>query len=206
MNRAEQKEKRRAEILSAALDLFIRKGYAATKIQDIAGKAGMSTGLLFHYFGSKEKLYEELVRNGLSGPQSVLTKIRGEPLYFFRTAAREIIRCLKADPYVAKMFVLMSQASMNDSAPGPVKTLLAGFDSITPSARKIRKGQKNDVFRDGDPAALAVAFWGAIQGVAELAALKPGIPLPDSEWIVDMIRKYPVAGRMSAKGGSFSAR
>ena len=46
--RKEQKEKRRQEILLAGLDLFVTKGYAATKITDIAKQAGMSTGLLFH--------------------------------------------------------------------------------------------------------------------------------------------------------------
>ena len=65
--RKEQKEKRRQEILLAGLDLFVAKGYAATKITDIAKRANMSTGLLFHYFESKEKLYEELVTRGLRG-------------------------------------------------------------------------------------------------------------------------------------------
>lgn len=41
-SRAEQKEKRRQEILEAALDQFIRRGYAATKIKDITEAAGMS--------------------------------------------------------------------------------------------------------------------------------------------------------------------
>ena len=58
MKRQEQKEARRQEILYVALDLFVKKGYAATKITDIAEKASMSVGLLFHYFESKEKLYE----------------------------------------------------------------------------------------------------------------------------------------------------
>ena len=59
MKRQEQKEYRKQEILYAALDLFVKKGYAATKITDIAEKVSMSVGLLFHYFESKEKLYEE---------------------------------------------------------------------------------------------------------------------------------------------------
>ena len=65
--RKEQKERRRQEILQAGLELFVTRGYAATKIADIAKKVGMSTGLLFHYFESKEKLYEALVQMGLEG-------------------------------------------------------------------------------------------------------------------------------------------
>ena len=55
--RKEHKEKRRQEIICAALELFVSKGYAATKVTDIAERVNMSTGLLFHYFESKEKLY-----------------------------------------------------------------------------------------------------------------------------------------------------
>lgn len=52
--REQQKEKRRKEILLAGLDLYIRRGYSATKIKDIADQVGMSTGLLFHYFETKK--------------------------------------------------------------------------------------------------------------------------------------------------------
>ena len=189
MRRSEQKEKRREEILSAGLDLFIRKGYAATKIRDIAQAVGMSVGLMFNYFDSKEKLYEELIRLGLSGPQSLLAGIQGEPLVFFETAAREIFRLLETDPFIAKMFVLMSQALHNDAAPEPVKRMLEGMDSIAPSAGIISQGQQNGSIREGDPAALAVAFWGAISGIAEEIALIPGAPVPDSDWIVDILRR-----------------
>jgi len=50
-----------------ALDLFVHKGYAATKVADITGEAKISTGLFFPYFESKEKIYEELIRMGLEG-------------------------------------------------------------------------------------------------------------------------------------------
>ena len=190
MKRKEQAEKRRWEILSAALDVFIRKGFAAAKIQDIAQSVGMSIGLLFHYFESKEKLYEELIRIGISGPQTVLSAIKAESLEFFRTAARDIIRYVETEPFVAKMFVLMGQARCNDAAPESVKELLSKSDIITISVKKIRQGQKDGSIKEGDPLAVAIAFWGAMQGIAELAALMPGILIPDSEWIVDIIRRH----------------
>lgn len=70
--RQEQKEERRNVILEAALELFVLKGYSGTKISDIAEKAGMSTGLMFHYFESKEQLYIELVKIGLEGTKKAL--------------------------------------------------------------------------------------------------------------------------------------
>jgi len=189
MNRKEQKQRRKEEILAVGLDLFVRKGYAATKTQDISQAAGMSEGLLFHYFRTKEKLYEELIKLGISRPQTVLSGIESEPLAFFQIAVREIFRHVKTNPFVAKMFVLMTQAKCNDAAPKSVKKMLAGQDNITPSAEKIKQGQQNGIIKEGDPIALAAAFWGAVQGIAEMVALNPDTPIPDSEWIVDILRK-----------------
>jgi len=189
LTRIEQKEKRRIEILTAALNLFIRKGYAATKTLDISREAGISEGLLFHYFETKEKLYEELIRIGISGPQSLFSDIDEEPLEFFRTAAKKIFHYIETMPFVAKMFVLMKQAGCNDAVPESVKKMIAGVDYFTPSMEKIKNGQMNGTIREGDPAALVFAFWGSVQGIAEHAALFPGSPVPDSEWIAGLLKK-----------------
>ena len=195
MRRAEQKEKRRREIINTALDLFIRKGFAAAKIQDIAGAAGMSVGLLFHYFESKDKLYEELIKIGAHGTQSFLADINCEPLLFFRTAASEFFQSIKTEPFVAKLFVFMKQTQYNDAASESVKEILnstfnaPGNDIHALFVKKIKQGQKNGTIKKGDPDALAIAFWKAVSGIAEHIALTPDSPVPDSEWIVDIIRK-----------------
>lgn len=188
--RDEQKEKRRKEILDAALDLFIRQGYAATKVSDIAQRVGMSVGLLFHYFASKEALYEELIRTGLSGPQKVMGLPEDDPLRFFESVADTIFDFLRSQPFVAKMFVLMSQAMRGDAVPQGVKDMLRGFDVYTPTVRRIRQGQENGTIREGDPGALAVAYWCAIQGIAEELAAIPEMPYPESNWIIDIIRRH----------------
>ena len=187
--REEQKEKRRGEILAAGLDLFIRKGYAATKISDIAERVGMSAGLLFHYFKSKEKLYEELITLGISGPMSFMTSTDMEPIEFFEATAKQIFYYIQSDPFAAKMFVLMSQAFYSEAAPQRIKDMLRSFDIFTPTALLIRKGQVNGTIREGEPYALAIAFWWAIQGIAEQLALNPDGPYPESNWIVDIIRR-----------------
>lgn len=187
--RYEQKEKRRKEILEVALDLFIRQGYAATRVSDIAQRVGMSVGLLFHYFASKEALYEELIQIGLSGPQKVMGLPEDDPLRFFESVVDTIFGFLRSQPFVAKMFVLMSQAMLNEAAPQGVKDMLRGFDVYPPTVRRIRQGQENGTIREGDPRALAVAYWCAIQGIAEELAAIPEMPCPESSWIIDIIRR-----------------
>ena len=76
-------EARPDEVLDAALTLFIEKGFAATRVEDIARRAGLSKGGVYLYFPSKEALIEGLVRRGLSpiadSALAVLAGYRGDP-------------------------------------------------------------------------------------------------------------------------------
>lgn len=64
---ARRKEARPGELLAAALELFVEKGFAATRVDDVAQRAGVSKGTLFLYFPSKEDLFKAVVRENLSG-------------------------------------------------------------------------------------------------------------------------------------------
>lgn len=65
--RERRKEARPGELLDAALDLFVEKGFAATKAEEVAARAGVSKGTLFLYFPSKEELFKAVVRENISG-------------------------------------------------------------------------------------------------------------------------------------------
>jgi AcrR family transcriptional regulator len=58
-------EARPDEVLDAALDLFIEQGFAATRVEDIAKRAGISKGAVYLYFPSKEAILEGLVRRAI---------------------------------------------------------------------------------------------------------------------------------------------
>jgi len=65
--RERRKDARPGELLAAALDLFVEKGFAATRVDDVARRAGVSKGTLFLYFPSKEELFKAVVRANISG-------------------------------------------------------------------------------------------------------------------------------------------
>jgi TetR/AcrR family transcriptional regulator len=65
--RERRKEARPGELLAAALALFVEKGYAATRAEEVAHRAGVSKGTLFLYFSSKEELFKAVVRENLAG-------------------------------------------------------------------------------------------------------------------------------------------
>lgn len=64
--RTRRKETRPGELIEAALNLFIEKGFAATKSEEVAQRAGVSKGTLFLYFATKEDLFKAVVRENIS--------------------------------------------------------------------------------------------------------------------------------------------
>jgi AcrR family transcriptional regulator len=64
--RQRRKEARPQELLAAALELFVEKGFAATRAEEVAQRAGVSKGTLYLYYPSKEELFKAVVRHNLS--------------------------------------------------------------------------------------------------------------------------------------------
>ncbi len=60
-----RKDARPQELLEAALDLFVEKGFAATRLEDVAARAGVSKGTLYLYFDNKQELFKAVVREGV---------------------------------------------------------------------------------------------------------------------------------------------
>jgi AcrR family transcriptional regulator len=64
--RQRRKETRPQELLDAALALFVEKGFAATRAEEVARAAGVSKGTLYLYYPSKEELFKAVVRQNLT--------------------------------------------------------------------------------------------------------------------------------------------
>ena len=78
-----RKEARPAELTAAALALFVERGYSATRLDDIAERAGVSKGTLYLYFDSKEALFKAVIREGIvpaiEAGESMLDTYRDDP-------------------------------------------------------------------------------------------------------------------------------
>lgn len=109
--RAQRKAERPAEILSAAFEEFVKNGYAATRLEDVAARAGVTKGTIYFYFDTKERVFDEMVRmvsgsffsdianfpNDLTGSHT--SRLRALFGFFFKRiaedrASREILRFL----------------------------------------------------------------------------------------------------------------
>lgn len=188
MKRVEQIENRRRAIIETALNLFIRKGYAATRTADIAREAGMSEGLLFHYFETKEKLYLSLLEIAAQGKDNVFNAPASSPIEFFEATAQTVLDYVVREPFAAKLFVLMGRAQYDEGVPNFAKNFSMRRKDVECAVGLIERGQQDGSIREGDPLALATAFFTAIQGIAENIARNPQMPVPRAEWITDIIR------------------
>lgn len=85
---ARRKQARPQELLAAALDLFVERGYAATRLEDVAARAGVSKGTLYLYFTNKEELFKAVVRENvvpvLGEAESMVDGYEGHSADLFR--------------------------------------------------------------------------------------------------------------------------
>ena len=107
-----RKAERREAILAAALDEFSAQGFAATRLDDVANRAGVAKGTLYLYFHNKDALFQELVRTMLTPVVGSLEALRDADVpmrlladrmvdlfvdEIFGTRRREVIRLMIAD-------------------------------------------------------------------------------------------------------------
>ncbi len=90
---------KRIHIIETAMDLFAGKGYEGTSIRDIAEKASVNLAMVSYYFGSKEKLFENIVEYKSSVTRGILDEI----LKNNKLSAIEKIYAI-IDSYVEKLF------------------------------------------------------------------------------------------------------
>ncbi|MDD6037430.1 MAG: TetR/AcrR family transcriptional regulator [bacterium] len=188
MTRKEQKEAKRKMILFSALELFVKRGYYDTKITDIAEAVSMSTGLLFHYFESKEALLVELVKMGAEGTRVTGKYDANEPEQFFEKFLEDLFVYARKEPWIFNMFVLMGQVR-RAGMPREAREIALSLNQIETSAKLIELGQKKGVFREGDARLLSRCFWTTVQGIMEEMAFDETMQAPDPKWITAILRQ-----------------
>lgn len=188
MTRKEQKEARKAQIIQVTLDLFVERGYYGTKTSQISRRAGISEGLLFHYFPTKQILLEELLNIGLEGMRMPMQIKARNGLDFFYQFTKMLFLQVEKNPFIAKMFVFMGHVVWAEDIPGKLRKLAASVDTIAYCQSWVEAGQKDGSIRKGNVMSLSNMYWCAIHGIMEQYALRPEISLPEPEWMIGMLQ------------------
>jgi AcrR family transcriptional regulator len=103
-SRAARAAERRAAIIDAALDEFIARGFTATRLDDVAKRAGVAKGTIYLHFKDKESMFEELIRTAivpligrLASPPPPGATVRGALEGFARTFIQEVAGTRRGD-------------------------------------------------------------------------------------------------------------
>ena len=184
----EQHEKRKWQILDIALNHFIRYGFYGISTRKIAEEAGISSGLMFHYFPNKLALYEALVEIGCE----ILTidNCEGEsPIMFFEKQVDWFLSVVTQNNFAARMFVFMGLVAINaKDVSERAAQMIKEHDIEAMSVPYIEKGQESGEIRQGDPMTLSVLFYSSVQGFAETLVSRDDLKLPEKERFLAILR------------------
>ncbi|MFE1603108.1 TetR/AcrR family transcriptional regulator [Methylobacterium sp. ID0610] len=115
MRRQRRKEERPGEILEAAFEEFALKGFSATRLDDVAARAGITKGTIYVYFPNKEELFlatfREMVRPMIEHIQALTASPEGPALEILRAHFRFVYARMVADRRGREMLrMLMAEA------------------------------------------------------------------------------------------------
>jgi AcrR family transcriptional regulator len=158
-------EDRREQILDAALRAFARKGFVRTTNKDIAREAGITPGLIYHYFASKEALFRAIIDS-----RSPLQVARTPPPHLLeqpperglRGLIRQLLAIAEGEPFVQLIRLFLPEVIHNPAA-APV-----GFGGLDELARFVERYltdcmERGDL-RQGDAALIAQILLSALIG------------------------------------------
>ncbi|WP_100402617.1 TetR/AcrR family transcriptional regulator [Bacillus sp. FJAT-42315] len=185
------RDARSEQILQAAAQVFARRGMAATKISDIAKEAGLSHGLVYHYFKSKEEIFTTLVKKASESSMDIIQQAnqhQGTPLQKLQWMTERMIESIGSGEEVL-LFLIMIQASTSDVVPEEVKEILKVSSPVEVTAPLIIAGQKEGEIVQADPIQLTVTYYALIQGLAINKIQWQECPMPDPMMIINIFRK-----------------
>ena len=185
-----KREPTEQKVFEVSLQLFAQKGYGNTTIRDIAKAADISIGLLFHYFPSKQALLQahlSLAAQGMDAAVRILHSGQ-RPIEIFASIAKLTLTSMHT-PTSKYLYVLLNQPLPADTVPEHLHKKINKPYIIAATIPIIKKGQQLGEIKPGSPEALAICFWGSVQGIAEILALHAHMAPPDPELIVTMLRQ-----------------
>jgi AcrR family transcriptional regulator len=189
------KDERRDKILKGALKLFAKKGLAATRINDIAAEAGMSQGLIYHYYRSKEEIFTELVSTAFEKINEACRWLEAQnipPEEKIALAVRELIKGIDENEDSGMFHLFVAQASASRAIPEDAGRIILekNREPYEVLARIIRAGQDDGTLKGYNADELSLVFWSTIRGLAIFKALHgKRFKAPDPDIILNMFIK-----------------
>ncbi len=179
---------RRTQILNAAVELFDQQGYSNTKISDISAKAGISKGLVYHYFSSKEEILfalQDLLKQCVDECAAIVPAIKGIETFGLR---------LLSFPYYEEVpplrvyfgAIVKNEINMDDKE-NPIREDYGR----TYFGDLFKRAQEEGDVIEGDPRSFGDIYWKYLLGSLSLFCQKKQITEnhPDIDSVLNLFRK-----------------
>ena len=158
-----QREKRRL-ILRAAITVFARSGYHTSRVADVAKEAGVAYGLIYHYFGSKEDLLEQIFRRTWSRMLKAVEEVERADVSArdqLVGVARIVLGAWQVDPDLVR--VLVREVARSPQLGREVDEIEHAFAALE---RIVVRGQERGELRaELDPRIAAWILYGALEEI-----------------------------------------
>jgi len=185
----------REKIHSAAMQLFVRQGYGSTNVQEIADTAGISIGLLYRHFKTKDQLFNELVAYAVEGMKRNITLLESaqSPKALMEQFVYEVYNDMINGEELAHLLILINQSLIAGAATASKQydeILQINARLLDATAQLIRKGQQLGEFSSGDAREMATLFFASIQGLAQMKVLlKNNFTMPSPVTLTEFLLK-----------------
>jgi AcrR family transcriptional regulator len=163
------------ELLGAALDTFVKKGYHGTTISDIVGAAGVTQGTFYLYYENKADIfsallreYRELMISGLFNVNLEAVTTKKDWLWMADQISSFLIDHINTHGDFIRLFIAEA-TTISSVFPRESKALSAGI--ITEISRILRHGTKINLLRKFDIEALAISIFGALKEATDQSCL-----------------------------------
>lgn len=162
------KEERRDALMAAARQVFARKGLAASKMTDLAKAAGISYGLVYHYFPDKESVFAALVEDAVHQGIQLITQARQRPGSPWEQMVWLFTRMLENVREEPSIPLILVQAHASASVPPPIERALNryGTQFFQQLIALIEDGQRAGQVVDTPAGELAQALVAMLEGLA----------------------------------------
>ncbi|PRP90562.1 putative HTH-type transcriptional regulator YfiR [Enhygromyxa salina] len=200
MTRQRSDEHRKQQIRAAATRCFVRRGFTATRLLDIAREAGLSKGGVYFHYRAKEQIFQDILENLASSLEARWTfdPVTEQPAD--RTLGQLVkahLRTMQDEPDEVRLQNLLVSMSVEEPA------FRAKLEEITRIMRGlyanvIERGIAEGVFIAGDPNTLAISVLAYINGLGTFTVLDaegrlPVAPELAAEQVLRMLKAHASA-------------
>lgn len=110
------------------------------------------------------------------------------PIETFREIAEAALSYFAVSPATAKVFLLAKQALSADYLTEEMEETVREMNLAAKLVPTVKAGQEAGEIRQGDPTALSLCYFSAIESAAENAVCFPRVPMPEADWLVNLLR------------------